>query len=396
MYCNNCGLVLKEEDRYCRRCGFPRSAGGGFSHDARGEMREGVKAWHRRAYTEGDSGTGSGERRNPSVGSQPVELNWKMIFSGIFKRHTKEEAEEIFICGTKGTTPSPCAAGADWPRPWLYARVFLLFALSFFLLWVCCTSLKNVNAMPGLIVVGAFLASLSSLIFFVELNAWRDVSIYEVIKLFLVGGCASLVTTLLLFSILQVNETNFIGAVLTSIIEECGKVVVIYFFIKRLKNVHLLNAMLIGACVGAGFAAFESSGYSFRILMDEEWDGMINDIFLRGVLTPCGHVAWGATSGAALVVASKARKTHSGADIFSSPTFLRLFSIPVTLHMIWSSPLSKIAADIHLVPTLLAIFVWVVVLIFSDMGLTEVSRVEEDERAGGSAGSTRAGLPGNL
>ena len=157
-----------------------------------------AETWHQRSFLEGDNDPKHDEKNANWKSDEPVELSWKMLFTGIFKKHSKEEAEEIFICGTKKTTPPASEASKDWPRPWLYARVFFLFALAFSLLWICCTSLKDSDAMPGLIVVGAFMASLSTLILFVEANAWRDVSFYEVVKIFLVGGCASLLTTIIL------------------------------------------------------------------------------------------------------------------------------------------------------------------------------------------------------
>lgn len=377
MYCKNCGLVLKEEDQFCRRCGFPVSNSSDSAHDTRSEDMQEAETWHQRSFPEGDNDPKHDEKNANWKSDEPVELSWKMLFTGIFKRHSKEEAEEIFICGTKKTTPPASEASKDWPRPWLYARVFFLFALAFSLLWICCTSLKDSDAMSGLIVVGAFMASLSTLILFVEANAWRDVSFYEVVKIFLVGGCASLLTTIILYSLFGINESNFIGAIMAGFFEECWKALVIYFFIKRLKNVRILNGMLIAACVGAGFAAFESSGYAFRILMNEEWDGMMNAIFLRGVLTPAGHVAWAAITGAAIVYAARSKKERMSIELLASPQFLRLFAIPVSLHMIWCSPLSKIASDIYLAPIILTIFVWVVVLIFTDIGLTEVSRKPE-------------------
>lgn len=47
---------------------------------------------------------------NEYVGNdRPADLNWKILFSDVFKSHTTEEAEEIFIWGTKKTTPDMCS-----------------------------------------------------------------------------------------------------------------------------------------------------------------------------------------------------------------------------------------------------------------------------------------------
>ena len=100
----------------------------------------------------------------------------------------------------------------------------------------------------------------------------------------------------------------------------------------------------------------------------------VNEItFLRGFLAPGGHVTWAAISGAALVIAAKARQ-RIDISLFTEKKFLRLFIIPVMLHFLWDSPLSIIGSDFYLVPIALTVFVWIVIFILINMGLTEVNR----------------------
>ncbi len=311
---------------------------------------------------------------NDYVGNdKPADLNWRVLFSDVLKKHTKDEAEEIFICGTRKTTPSIENLSQSWPHPWLYSRVFLMFVVAFTLLYICCTLFENTNAVPGLIVVGSFTVPLSGLILFMEVNAYRNISLYDIALIFLVGGCASLVATLFLFSIVGVKELDFIGALLVGMIEEIGKGVIIYSFIKRLNKRDILPGLLIGACVGAGFAAFESAGYAMNYLLTGGWDMMLDVIFLRGFLTPGGHIAWAAITGAAMAIASKEYEIINS-NIFTNKKFIRLFTIPVLLHALWDSPLSNIGADIYLLPLALTFIVWVVVLILINMGLSEIAR----------------------
>lgn len=67
-----------------------------------------------------------------------------------------------------------------------------------------------------------------------EANVWRNVSMYTVIKTFFVGGCASLVATLLLFSFYSVEEMNFFGAFMVGLIEELGKAVIVLAILRKL------------------------------------------------------------------------------------------------------------------------------------------------------------------
>lgn len=171
----------------------------------------------------------------------------------------------------------------------------------------------------------------------------------------------SLVATLFLFSIVDFGGLDFIGACMVGIIEEMGKVIIVYFFIKRLPNCNfILNGLLIGASVGAGFAAFESSGYAFNILASGYGlDMMMDNICLRGFLSPGGHVAWAAISGAAIML-DKGNKKLSF-DVFSHERFWKIFLIPVVLHAIWDMPLN-IGSEICLIPCVLTFVVWIVVL----------------------------------
>lgn len=381
--CNFCGHLNQDESSFCGGCGRPL------------KLQEETKSGSYTQQQHATKGKSSWvDSLNEYVGNdQPADLNWKVLFSDVFKSHTMEEAENIFICGTKTTTPAPSEVSKDWPHPWLYSRVLVMFLIAFGLLWICVSGFSNSNAMPGMIVVGSFAVPLSTMILFVEVNAWRNVSMYHVIQTFLVGGCASLVATLFLFSIYSVEELNFFGAFMIGVIEELGKAVIVYAFLKRLGKLSILTGMLIGASVGAGFAAFESAGYALQPLiqflqysgfaaahgqvLDEQqmFDAINQSIFLRGFLAPGGHVAWSAISGAAIVMAAN-EKSELSTGIFTEMKFLRLFAIPVVLHGLWDSPLAGWFDSIfpfvgHIA---LIILVWMVVLILINMGLAEVNR----------------------
>lgn len=325
-YCGSCGHCNDDSAKFCGGCG---------------------NAFQITPFQQSDTNPSWVNHINDYVGNDsPADLNWKVLFTDVLKKHAKTEAENIFICGTKNTTPPLDRVSQQWPHPWLYSRVFLMFAVAFFLLYICCVVFGNTNAIPGLIVVGSFAVPLSGLVLFLEVNAYRNISLYDIALIFLIGGCASLVATLFLFSIVGINELDFIGALLVGIIEEVGKAIIIYYFIKRLEKCNILPGLLIGASVGAGFAAFESAGYAMNYLLAGGWDMMLDVIFLRGFLTPGGHIAWAAITGAAMCIASK-QCGEISSDILTNKKFGRLFIIPILLHALWDSPISNIGADIY-------------------------------------------------
>lgn len=355
--------------KYCTYCGHPNLDNAAFC----GKCGRSFEHVQMEAEEKGNGASSWVDQINDYVGNdRPADLNWKMLFTDVMKKHTKEEAEDIFICGTRTTTPALQDVSRGWPRPWLYSRVFFMFAMAFALLYVCCSMFGNSNALPGLIVVGSFTVPLATMILFLEVNAFRNISVYEVIQIFLVGGCASLVATLFLFSIFNVGDLSFWGALMVGVIEEVGKAVIVYYFIKRIGKYSILSGMLIGASVGAGFAAFESAGYAMNFLVSAGWDVMMDVIFLRGFLAPGGHVTWAAITGAAMVIAYKNSGTF-GTEILTDKKFLRLFLIPVLLHALWDSPLAQIGSEVYLIPIALTAFVWIVVLILINMGLAEIS-----------------------
>lgn len=126
--------------------------------------------------------------------------------------------------------------------------------------------------------------------------------------------------------------------------------------------------MLIGACVGAGFAAFESAGYAFVVFFEDGIGGMFGNILVRGLLAPGGHVAWAAITGGAIAFASKGERPKL--SVLTSKAFLRIFILSVILHTLWDCPLLSGLPIIKYAG--LVVLVWIVVMILIDMGLDQL------------------------
>ena len=310
-------------------------------------------------------------------GDGAVELRIRDLFSDVFKRHSVGESDKIFICGTSLTTPDRTNISAEWPHPWLYSRIFILFFVAFLLLSLGYVVFQNLNLLPGIIFTGSCFLPFAVLMFFFEVNAPRNISIFRTVQVFLIGGVFSLLVTLLLFLITPETGAGFLEAIFVGIVEEIGKLIVVGVYIKKIKGRRfILNGMLYGAAVGTGFAVFESAGYAMRYLSYGGFGEMMNVIIVRAILSPGGHIAWAAISGAALMIVLKQEDEFSW-SVVKDPKFLRLFMIPVILHAVWDMPLPDIYL-FNLIPVfeiILGIIAWVVVLVLLHRGLEEVNSI---------------------
>ncbi|MBO0602520.1 PrsW family intramembrane metalloprotease [Sporosarcina sp. E16_3] len=313
------------------------------------------------------------EKINAMVGEQgTIDVNLRAVFSAVLKKHAKEEGENLFISGTKITTPSENEISTTWPMPWLFSRVFIVLAFSYSLLYICTYLFENMNALPGLIMVGSFVAPFSLLIFFWEMNAPRNISIYETAQMFFVGGTASLVLTLFLYSIFPVYDLNYSGAIAVGVVEEIGKLAVVIYFIRKLNPKFILNGLLIGATIGAGFAAFESAGYAFNLGLIYGDQAMISTIFKRAWMSVGTHVVWTAIAGAALVYVLDGNRFNQSHLLNSK--FIKLFSVPVILHSIWDMPLYFLH-HFNFLYLLLIIIAWIFIFTLINAGLQQIVRL---------------------
>lgn len=324
------------------------------------------------------------EKVNEMIGGQgKVDLKLMDLFSGVIKHHTEEEADEIFICGTKTTTPAPEDISTSWPKPWLFSRVGLVLIVTSLVLYEIYNLFGNMNAVPGFLFMGSLAVPFAGLIFLFEVNAPRNISFFKVLTVFLLGGVLSLFLTLGLFEINLLNSdiTTLAGAFGVGIVEEIGKFVLVAFMIKWYKkSKYILNGLLIGGAVGAGFAVFESAGYAFRYFLMGSVVGQgmgvaLHTIITRAYLSPGGHIAWAAMEGAFIVIALKGKPFNWG--VLATKDFLSLVWIPIVLHAIWDMPVLNINLHgFHLKTIGLAVIACIIVLVIIHRGLEQINNLK--------------------
>lgn len=372
-FCTNCGQKIDTSNKFCPSCGATQKTAttNPDLQATANELFEGAKK------VAGKTMNTVIKKANELTGETgEVTFNLKDLVSDVFKKHSKEEQEELFICGTTKTTPKESEISSSWPKPWLYSRIFLMFAITFGLLSVVAEWFSNTNAIPGLIFIGALAVPFSAVVFFFEVNAPRNMSLFETIKIFFIGGALSLISTLILFEIAPVGDLDYIGATIVGIVEEVGKLVIVAYFCKNAKVKHILTGLLIGSAVGAGFAVFETAGYAFNYLLSDGWETMLEVIYLRAILSIGGHVVWAAISGAALVLVKGTEELTK--EHLLAPRFLKIFAVPVVLHAVWDMPIPT-PNNLPIVQIACTVLAWVMVLVLINSGLKQLSTPEKVE-----------------
>ena len=289
------------------------------------------------------------------------------LFSDALKHHSTEEVEEYFTVGTRSTTPPIEQVDAGWPRPWVFLRTFVGAAIVYFFFVQAWNEFQNENLVPGLIMVGSFAVPVSALIFFFEMNARKNVSLYQIIRLVFVGGIVSITISLTFFDLTDTVELDWLGASFAGLVEEPGKLLALAIVINVRRYHYTLNGLLFGAAVGTGFAAFESAGYALRAGFYEDATAMMDSIMLRGMLAPFGHILWTGMCAAALWRV-KGQQAFRFA-MLKDPRFYRVFLIAVILHMIWNSPLHLPFYAKHI---FLGVVAWIIIFSLIQSGLKQI------------------------
>lgn len=343
-------------------------------------LRIGSSIWRARYAAVGLTAEMVKEQFTHLIGLEELkDFRLSVIFSDVFKKHTTEEMEDQLITGTSRHTPALADLEVGWAKPWLFARLLAVSAILAFVLYAGFEIFRNVNLVPGLIFVGSFAVPVSTLIFFLEMNVPRNVSIFQIMQLLFIGGITSLIVALIFYDRFDFFS-SFLGASAAGIIEESAKLLIVALLIGRVTRYPwILNGLLFGAAVGTGFGAFESAGYAFTAMLQGGFGGGVTSIALRGVLAPFGHIVWTADAAAALWLV-KGSLPFSW-EMLKAPAFLRVFIAVVVLHMIWDAPfvLLPLPVVVDLKFLLLGVLGWVICFRLVQAGLVQLNKARQQQ-----------------
>jgi RsiW-degrading membrane proteinase PrsW (M82 family) len=233
---------------------------------------------------------------------------------------------------TAARTPSPQHHRRHLPS---WARIFLGGG-GLWLATVVITFLTgNVNLVPTIILVGAFLVPVTFVTYAFQ-HADAVLTPQKIFSAFLYGGVMGVLGASVLEAAF-VHNTSIHGFLIVGLIEEGVKLIVLWLMARRLGRYTLRDGLVLGATVGFGFAAFESAGYAFQALFAQQGGlsllNVVETELLRGVLTPFGHGLWTAITGAALFAIAARR----GRITLRSRLVLGAYLLVALLHALWDA-----------------------------------------------------------
>lgn len=187
---------------------------------------------------------------------------------------------------------------------------------------------------PNLILLGTFLVPVCTVLFVLSLPREAHLSFETLVLGFLAGGTIGVVFsgTTEVYLLPDTVGTN----ALIGLIEESAKALVLVAVATRVAVRVPRDGLVLGATVGAGFAAFESSGYALSALIEHSDDhpvlAVLETEMLRAVLAPFGHITWTAILGGAIFASAWAK----GRFRLDRRVLLTLIGV-VTLHGCWDA-----------------------------------------------------------
>jgi protease PrsW len=217
-------------------------------------------------------------------------------------------------------------------RLWLWT--FIAGALLWGAVAAAIALTDNTIFAPNLILLGTFLVPVCTVLFVLARPREAHLTVETLVLGFLAGGTAGVVLTgtTEVYVLPDVVGTN--AAI--GLIEEGGKALILLGVATFVRVRVPRDGMVLGATVGAGFAAFESAGYALGAMIQYSDNHPLINVLqteaTRAVLAPFGHITWTAILGGA-IFASAWASGRFRLDRRVVWTFLGV----VTLHALWDA-----------------------------------------------------------
>lgn len=214
----------------------------------------------------------------------------------------------------------------------IFATGLVLWVLS-----VLVTALTgNLNMIPTVVLLGSFLVPVTAITWYMDHYSSPIVTGQTILRALIVGGVLGVLAASLLETwLLSDGVFVYLGV---GFIEELAKLLALLFLARGLGRYTVRDGIVLGAAVGFGFAALESSGYALNSLIVQQGsqlyfslENLVFSELLRGILAPVGHGLWTAILGGVLFSASSRGHLRFTRGVFAAYVGVAL------LHGLWDS-----------------------------------------------------------
>ena len=191
-------------------------------------------------------------------------------------------------------------------------RAWLAVLLAGLLVWLLAAGVTAITTdpilVPTLFLIGSFLVPVTVVTFALgrldDCRLTTNVVLTGFLAAGTIGVVVSAVTEIYLLPTGAGPLGNAAGFFGVGLIEEVSKGAVLVAVAWRVRERTVHGGMVLGATVGAGFAAFESAGYAFYAYIQHTDDhpelNILQTEVSRAMLAPFGHLTWTALLGGAL------------------------------------------------------------------------------------------------
>ncbi len=227
--------------------------------------------------------------------------------------------------------PAPSALElAGHPRRGNWWRV-LLIGLGLYLLGIVILMLtQNPILYPTVAMLGSFMIPVAYVAFFYERRHLSRLALPTIALSFLYGGLLGVFAASVLEPIF-IRNLDVVTAFQIGLIEEFVKILGVLVIARRWGHDSALDGMILGAAAGMGFAALESMGYAFVVLLESggSLSSTVVVTLMRGVLSPLGHGTW-----TAILVGMLFRESRDGRFRITRAVIGAYLTV-VILHGLW-------------------------------------------------------------
>jgi protease PrsW len=235
-----------------------------------------------------------------------------------------------------------------------WIKVLSTGTVFYIILMIALLLTSNSNLFPSLVMVGNFIVPIAYVSFLYERRHLSRLTMPTVSLAFLYGGLVGLVAAALLEPIF-ISQLNLGGILKIGFIEEFAKILGVLVIARHRRHDSEMAGLIMGAAVGMGFAALESTGYAFTVFLRSS--GSISETvgvtLLRGLLSPLGHGTWTAILASVLF-----RESLNGHFRINLPVIGAYLLVSI-LHAMWDGLAFVVASSSGL--ELGLIISWVVV-----------------------------------